>query len=243
MIVTSLLAIQLRTLFVLTGAGQIERENDPDCSPGPRLWLAGCASGNVVAVLHEVSDGVAAEILALAVTEPPFTACNRPPRYLDRYVDLLSRDAPIFERTLGLIYELPHRLRYRKDVELIDDQNEGRSVHEALSSHGMPDGLVELGFRRASDLWRPWCMARVDGDAVSVAFAARISEAGAELGIATVKAFRGQGYGAAAVAGWSRLPTLQSRQLFYSTNASNVSSQRVVTRLGLRSLGASLRLS
>jgi RimJ/RimL family protein N-acetyltransferase len=244
MIATSLLAIQLRTLFILTGVGQIERENDPDCSAGPRFWFAGCASGNVIAVRRDVSDGVVAEILALAVAEPPFTAWNRPPRYLDRYVDLLSRDAPISERTLGLIYELPHRLGYRRDVELIDDQsNEGRCVHEALLRHRMPDGLVELGFRCGSDLWRPWCMARVDGDVVSVAFTARISEVGAELGIATVKAFRGRGYGAAAVAGWSRLPTLQSRQLFCSTNASNVSSQRVVARLGLRSLGASLRLS
>jgi hypothetical protein len=40
MTATSLLAIQLRTLFVLTGTGRIERENDPDRSPGPRLWLA-----------------------------------------------------------------------------------------------------------------------------------------------------------------------------------------------------------
>ncbi|KGM34436.1 GNAT family acetyltraansferase, partial [Inquilinus limosus MP06] len=44
------LAIQLGTLFRLTAGGRIEGENDPDRSPGPRLWLAGCAAGTVFAV-------------------------------------------------------------------------------------------------------------------------------------------------------------------------------------------------
>jgi hypothetical protein len=244
MAATGLLAIQLRTLFILTSTGRIDRENDPDCSPGPRLWLAGCESGNVVAVRYDVSDRVAAEIAALTVAEPSFITWNSPPRYLDRYVDLLCRDAPVSQKTFGLIHKLPHHLPYKSNAELIDDQShEGQRVHEFLSTHGMPDGLAELGFRSASDLWRPWCMARVAGDVASVAFAARISEVGAELGVATVKSLRGRGYAAAAVAGWSGLPTLQSRELFYSVDGSNVSSQRVVARLGLRSLGASLRLS
>jgi RimJ/RimL family protein N-acetyltransferase len=86
-------------------------------------------------------------------------------------------------------------------------------------------------------------VALVDGKAASVAFAARIAETGAELGVATAKAFRGQGYAAAAIAGWSASPALQSRALFYSTDRINVSSQRVVARVGLRFVGASLRLS
>jgi hypothetical protein len=240
MITTSLLAIQLRTLFVLTGAGKIERENDPDHSPGPRLWLAGCAAGNVAAVSRDVAD----EIAALAATEPPFARPERTPRYLDRYLDLLSRDAPVVRETFGSIYKLPHHVQYECRVELIDDEShEGRRVHEFLSAHGMPDGLAELGFRSVSDLWRPWCIARVDGVVASVAFAARLSDVGAELGVATVKAFRGRGHAAAAVAGWSRLPALQSRELFYSADGGNVSSHRVAARLALRSLGASLRLS
>jgi predicted GNAT family acetyltransferase len=76
-----------------------------------------------------------------------------------------------------------------------------------------------------------------------VAFAARLSKAGACLGVVTVPAFRGKGYAAAVTAEWSRLPSLKSRALFYSTDQSNTSSQRVVARLGLRFLGASLRLT
>lgn len=240
-----LLAIQLRTLFSLTNTGRIERENDPDSSPGPRLWLAGCASGNVVAVRYDVDDGVAAEIIAIAVSEPPFITCNNPPKYLDRYVELLSRETPASQQTFGLIYKLPHHLQHSSSlIELIDDQSEkGREFHEFVLSHGMPEGLAGLGFLSASDLWRPWCMGTVNGEVVSVAFTARISDIGAEPGVATVKAFRGRGYAAATVAGWSRLPTLLSRELFYSTEARNVSSRRVVARLGLHQLAVSLRLS
>jgi len=112
MIATGLLAIQLRTLFILTGTGRIERENDPDSSSGPRLWFAGCASGNVVAVRRDVSDGVAAEIVTLAGAEPPFTAWTSLPKYIDRYIDLLSRDAPVSQKTFGVIYKLPHQLQH-----------------------------------------------------------------------------------------------------------------------------------
>ena len=86
--------------------------NNPPGATDPKLRLR-----------DQDTDGVAAEIPSSCGRRTAFTAWNRPPRYLDRYVDLLSRDTPIFERTLGLIYELPHRLGYRRDAELIDDQS------------------------------------------------------------------------------------------------------------------------
>lgn len=236
-------AIQLRTLFLLTTSGRIERENDPDRSPGPRMWLRGCADGNVAAVRSDIDDDVADALIALAATEPPFTDPNDRPKYLDRYIGLLSRDAASPRTRPGLTYELPHRVKHESGVALIDNENaEGRHLHDHLSAHALPQGLAELGFRNVADLWRPWCAAVIDGEIVSLAFAARISDAGAELGVSTVRAFRGRGYGAAAVAGWSKLPMLQSRELFYSTDLENVSSQRLAARLRLRLVGASMRL-
>jgi hypothetical protein len=60
-----LLSIQFQTLFLITGSGRIERENDPDYSPGPRLYLAGCVSGNVAGLRSDVTDDLAAEIMSL----------------------------------------------------------------------------------------------------------------------------------------------------------------------------------
>src|SRR5260370_33422921 len=68
----------------------------------------------------------------LQPAEPAFTAVDSPPRYLDRYVDLLSRDDPVPQKTLGLIYELPHRMRFKSAVELID--GESQEVHR-LEGH------------------------------------------------------------------------------------------------------------
>jgi hypothetical protein len=237
------LKIDYRTLFVLTPDGRIERENDPDRSPGPRFWLAGCAEGNVFGVRADVPDEIGAEMGALAAREPPFTDPAIPPRYFDRYVALLTRHAPVTRCNFILMYELPHSLRYESDARLVgSDSAEGQALARSLSERGMPEGLTRLGFHRVADLWPPWCAAVIDGQIASIAFAARSSAVGAELGVVTVETCRGRGFAAAAAAGWSSLPSLRERTLFYSTDRENTSSQRVARRLGLRRKAASMRM-
>lgn len=269
-----LLRTQYHTLFATTASGRIERENDPDRSPGPAFWLAGCAEGNIAGVRFDVPEEIAARILDLAATEPPFFTRDGFPKHLDRYADLLST-APLRSRLgigaesrlgigarsrlgtgvrsrlgsatpdrdgcfrqIGLTYELPHDLKHdRGGVVLIDSQS-----HEARR-FGVPAGLLEMGFRDASDFWEPWCAVLEGGQIASIAFAARLSETGAELGVATVPALRGRGYAKLAIAGWSRLQSLRPRALFYSTDRTNSTSLRVASGLGLRFTGASLRLS
>lgn len=236
------LNIDYRTLFQLRNDGRIERENDPDHSPGPRFWLAGCAEGNIFGVRDDVPDDVYKELESLAASEPAFTH-PATPRHLDRYLSMFNSDGPV-AYDFGLIYELPHALSYGSDARLIDsDSAEGRDLMLSWAAEGVPNGLFELGFRYVADFWEPWSVATVGGVIASVAFAARLSNVGAELGLVTAKAFRGQGLGAAATAGWSRHPALQSRTLFYSTDRDNISSQHVAARLGLRLRGASLRIS
>jgi hypothetical protein len=94
-----LLSIQFQTLFLITGSGRIERENDPDHSPGPRLYLAGCASGNVAGLRSDVTDDLAAEIMSLVTLERPFFTRDGRPQYFDRYIELISRVG--FEPTIS----------------------------------------------------------------------------------------------------------------------------------------------
>jgi hypothetical protein len=233
-----------RTLFVLTPGGRIERENDPDKSPGPRFWLARCREGNVFGVRVDLPDGIAAELEALATAEPPLSIPLTPPRHFERYRGLVVKTSAGVRQTFGFIYELPHMLRYESSAQLVScDSEEGHHLRQSLSERGMSQGLSELGFRNVVDFWPPWCAAVVAGEIISIAFAARISEVGAELGVATVRAFRGQGFAAAATAGWSSLSSLQSRVLFYSTDRKNISSQGVARRLKLRLRGTSLRMT
>ena len=61
-----LLHVDGDTLFVMSSSGRIERQNDPDCSPGPRLFFAGCPNGNIVRVRHDVEHQIAQRLLAIA---------------------------------------------------------------------------------------------------------------------------------------------------------------------------------
>ena len=239
-----LLAIQAATIFALTESGRIRRENDPERSLGPRLYLAGCESGNVVRIRHDVSDGTARAIDALVADEPPLRYPDSTPLHVDDYVALLASEAPVEQRSAGLIYRFPDHLAYEHDVTLVSsDTPEGDRLHARLADQGMPQALLALGFVAATDLWAPWCIALHEDEVASIALTARIGPIGAEVGVTTVPALRGRGFAAGATSGWALLRSLRGRALFYSTDRSNVSSQSVTDRLGLCFIGSSLRLT
>jgi hypothetical protein len=239
-----LLAIQYRATFVTDGAGRIIRTNDPDRSAGPLFWLAGSKGGNVFGVRADVADSVAQGLLALAASEPPFAEPNGAPQHLDSYLALLTRNGVAPQYTPGVTYEVSRDLPASGGVSTIDsDSADGNALTAWLEKNGMPDGLREMGFHDISAFWPPWCAALFYGQPVAVCFAARLSETGAEAGVATARNFRGRGFAAAATAGWSRMRSLRSRALFYSTDRTNLSSQRVAARLGLRLIGNRMTLT
>ena len=59
----------------------------------------------------------------------------------------------------------------------------------------------------------------------------------AECGVWTHPDYRGRGYAAAVTAAWADILRARGRCPFYSTDAQNVSSQRVAARLRLRPIG------
>ena len=239
-----LLDIHVATLFVLTDSGRIQYVNDPDRSVGPRLYLAGSESGNVVRVRHDVGEETARAINALVAKEPPLGDWDSTPIYLDNYVELLASEAPVEHRSAGLIYCFPDHLEYKHDVTLVSsDTPEGDRLHARIEDRGMPQALVALGFVVAANVWAPWCIALYQGEIASIGMTARIGPAGAEIGVNTVPALQGRGFAAAATAGWASHSLLQGRALFYGTQRTNFSSQRVTDRLGLHYIGSNHRLA
>jgi GNAT superfamily N-acetyltransferase len=239
-----MLARSVATGFVMTDSGRILHDNAPDRSPGPRLYLAGCQSGNLLRLRHDVSHDTARAIEVLAADEPPLCDPGSTPTHLDAYLDLLALEAPVQHCSPDLEWYFPPRLAYRSDVDLVTSGTlQGDQLLRHLSQDGMPQPLLDLGFVDVGHFWAPWCVALHEGEIASIAFAARLGPNGAATGVVTLPEFRGRGFATAATAGWASLPALHGRTLFYGTHRSNVSSQRVAQRLGLLFLGASLTIA
>ena len=207
------------------------------------MFFAGCRAGNIVRLRDDVDNYAATTILSLAKDEPPFCSPGTAPKHIDQYRELLRLDEPIPDRHFALIHCLANNLAYDHGATLVHQGTaKGDKLYATLARHGVPKSLKEMGFTDVSHFWEPWCVA-MDGDEIaSIAFAARTGETGTEIGVATMFAFRGRGFAAAVTAGWTSLPQLKDRTLFYSTTRPNLSSQRVIERLRLPLLGVSVRL-
>jgi hypothetical protein len=231
-----LLALDAETIFV---PAQLDRT----LPASPRLYMAGCSSGNIVRIRHDVGKHIAEAIERLVAKEPPLCYADSIPVHLDDYVRLLEGEAPVEQTIVELIWTFPERLSYGHRATLVaSDTPEGDALLARLEREGMPEALVAAGFVDIGEFWAPWCVAFDGDDIASIAFTVGSGPESAEVGVHTFPAFRGRGFAAAATAGWASLPALRDCSLFYSTSRENVSSQRVTQRLGLRFLGVSLTI-
>ena len=242
---TDALATHLATSFVFDEAGRIVRNADPDRGAAPRLYIGGCATGNVACLRADVGAEAARAIQGLVDDEPPLDAPGRAPKHVDDYVALLAADTPVEQHGTGVNYCFPSSFEYPDDVRTVrSDAGAAELARLGLTpDRELPAPLVAIGFSTVAALWPPWCVALHDGEIASLVETVRIGPAGAEAGVNTVPALRGRGFAAAATAGWAMSPSLGGRTRFYSTSASNRSSQRVAERLGLRYIGASFSLT
>lgn len=233
----ALLDIQLETRFALDAGGRIVSEGPPDGSPGPLMILAGCYGGPAARYGRDVTDDEARELDAVVADEPELAHRDDMPLGLERCLAILGRRGPV-EVKRELSFHLPNGGMVDSELETIAwGTPRADDLVQRLAVDGMPAELIEMGFRDVSDLWAPWRLAVVDGRIACLAFAARLSPQGAELGLATVPGFRGRGLAALTTTAWSALPALDGRTLFYSTSRSNLASQRVAAKLGLALIG------
>jgi hypothetical protein len=226
--------------FVLTDAGRILRENDPDRSDGPRLAMLGCRDGNLAFVRHDVPDGIASALVREAEQAPPWFEADTLPACADA---LIGQLAPVTSAEPSLIFALPRAPAAAEARIVCSGTTAGEALLARLARDGLPAHLVEAGFVGLGDFWEPWCVRLEDGEIAAVAFAARLGAAAAEIGVYTFPRWRGRGFAAGVTAAWSGLPELGDRELFYSCLASNGSSRRVAARLRLEHIAMGLRIT
>ena len=74
------LATHLATMFVFDESGRIVRNADPDRGAGPRLYIGGCETGNVVRLRHDVGAETARAMEAWSPTSHRFAHPTAFPR-------------------------------------------------------------------------------------------------------------------------------------------------------------------
>ena len=235
--VLGLLRLETATLCEVTELGRTTIGRSPERKAPPRMSLVRSPAGSLVWLRHDVDDEAAREVEALASAEPWPDDPSSLPIHLSAFGRILGVSVDDVDRG-GPIYTFPDRPTFAHPARLIrSGTGDADRLVARLVEHGMPESLSSAGFVDVGELWEPWCIAADGEEIASIAFTVGSTASSAEVGVCSMVAFRGRGFAAAAVAGWASHPELRGRTLFYSTSWSNVSSQRVTDRLGLRFLG------
>jgi GNAT acetyltransferase len=207
----------------------------------PHLVIATAADGQVVAIGSEVPDALANELRAAAADDSGCVDVAARPSTLDQCARLLEGAVGPVELSSGPSYLIPSATLFAPQggIRRSDGGSEDLRPMNPVAANwsvGEWDSLLDgaLG---------PWAMATNDDRVVSICHSARLTDSGAEAGVWTDAEYRGRGYAAAVTAAWASLLTPSGRCLFYSTSATNLSSQQVAARLNLRLIGWTWRLS
>jgi hypothetical protein len=186
----------------------------------------------------EVPDALAAAVVSAFAGAPRSPDPRQPPPALALCGPLLG-DGPLKCRGEPR-YLFPDDLRFTSDAHLVcSGEPEREALRPANPGNWHPVEWDEL----LDGQLGPWAMAVEGALVTSICHTpGPVWGRGAECGVWTRPGFRGRGLGAAATAAWAGLLRAPGRHLFYSTDAENLSSQRLTQRLGLRPLGWTWRL-
>jgi GNAT superfamily N-acetyltransferase len=236
-----LLRLEMETGLVMVAPHRFARGNSPGNRHGPLIALAGCAEGAIAAVHVDVDAALTRRILDVVAAAPGWADGARLPAWIGPLASMVEVDPATLAG--GPAWRLPNGLAFAHDVPTVAGESEaGAAMLARFAAEGMPPALFEAGYVDVGELWAPWCAAMAGDDIAALCIAARLGNRGAEAGLYTFPPYRGQGFGAAVTAAWSRLPSLADKTLFYSTQWTNRSSIAVTRRLGLPRIGASVSI-
>ncbi|HWE98666.1 MAG TPA: GNAT family N-acetyltransferase [Caulobacteraceae bacterium] len=181
-----------------------------------------------------LDEAPAGRLIALAAEESPFGPGPPPDDFVARCLAWLGAAAAGASVVTEQARLVPQGLSPDPRADIVASGSAaGAHLIARLRREGMAPGLKSMGFVDEREFWEPWCAALIDGNPVSICFAARRTPTGACAGVATAAAFRGRGLASAVVAAWSRHPSLDGKTLFYSHAVTNLASSALADGLGL----------
>lgn len=211
----------LATAFVFEADHRITTRREPNPSLSARFVLARGATEVAWAVRTDVPANVAAELDALAASEPVHAGDNwtAPPVHEERYRELLAADDAEFDG--GPVFTFPDTLAMPDGVAEIRTERE-LSYH----FHGWVHGEI-------SDGRAPVFAVVEGGHPVSICFSARRSNTAAHAGVETAERYRTKGYATRVVTAWAAALAARGVRPLYATSWTNDGSLGVARRLGL----------
>jgi RimJ/RimL family protein N-acetyltransferase len=205
------------------------------------VTIATTSDGQILFVGSDVPDTLVPALVDAVETSPRASAPGREPPALAACRAILAPCCAPLSLNAGPSYLIePHvRVEPRTPIARSDASPSERPRHLNPGNWDR-DAWGEL----LDGALGPWAMAVVDGRIVSICHTpGRMTERAAECGVWTHPDYRGRGYAAAVTATWADILRPSGRYLFYSTDARNLSSQRVAARLQLRPIGWTWNLS
>lgn len=225
--------IQVRALFTQTAESRLLFVNEPNSTgvPAPRLFLGRTQAGNVWRFRADLPENLIEELKSLCGDEPPLNIeSDEPPRYVERYVQLLKKHGPVEEISSGPAYYFPEYIAPSRQVVVITEGDADRL------QGGFEEFVAEL------PSWQPFVALIEEGRAVSVCRSVRITPDAHEAGVETLPEFRGNGYAKDVVVEWARCVRAMGSIPLYSTSWENTASQAVARTLLLKCYGADFQI-
>lgn len=225
-----LIALHVEQLYRLDEDGRLVRTNEAEPQQAPRVFVARTEAGAVVHPRHDLDPSLAAEVVRLAGELPRCPEGRGEAAVYAAIEAAVAAAGPVASRWHGLAYRFaePSGDQHPEVIKVAED-------HSALVGP-----FAE--FRAELDAVAPFFAVVRDGAVVSACYSARLTDAGAEAGVDTLPAFRGQGLAAAVVHAWRVAIERSGRTPLYSTSYDNAASQAVARRLGLLQYAETLSL-
>ena len=90
----SLLRLQMETMLAISPEGRVLRQGPPDNGPGPRVFFAGCACGNLIRFGQGMDDQSVVRLEALVQDQPYWTVLDNQPAGLKALIEQTAPARP-----------------------------------------------------------------------------------------------------------------------------------------------------
>jgi GNAT superfamily N-acetyltransferase len=217
------MAQQIETLYRCDADSRLCAINEPGEPTAPRFFMGRTRHGNQWRVRYDLPATLVHQLDCFCEAEPIVVDWVSPPQFAAEIKSLLSTHTPLEKEYRGPAFWIPVLGRAPDNVILLTNADQAR-----LQPYFGWLATVPLASAPG-----PAVATVVDGVAVALCHCARWTARAAEAGLETAEAYRGHGYGAAAVIGWAAAVRALGRQPLYSTWWENCASRRVAEKLGM----------